>query len=118
MIGTRNDGSHERHWFMRLVCLHFGGRTSPYIANQMQARIMGFALGHHSDENPAFVWRRVMLNLPTMMNWDPSIPQVLLLYKDYGLASQQVWCVDNIHLTSLGTSDHRQEQLVSSCAHA
>jgi hypothetical protein len=71
MIDTCNDGSQEKHWFLRFKCLRFGGRASAYIANQAQARIMEFALKDRCSQLSAFQWDRVRLNLPTMMGWDP-----------------------------------------------
>ena len=102
MIDTRNDGSHERHWFMRYCVLHFGGKNSPYQACQGQARILELAKGEPDDPHSRFQWKRVHLNLPTMKSWDPSLPRVLLLRADGELATQQVDYVDDIHPVSRG----------------
>jgi hypothetical protein len=100
MIDTRNDGSHERHWFLRYSVLHFGGRCSPYIAGVGQLRILELCKGHPKDPKLRFGWERVHLNLPTSTAWDPSLPRVLLLRKDQEMASQEVNYVDDIHPVS------------------
>lgn len=77
MHNTSNDGSVETEWFARFNVLHFGGRASPYIAGIGQQRILEWARGppHHSIS--PFRFTRVILNLPTMFTWDPSLPRVL-----------------------------------------
>ena len=105
MIDTQNDRRHKRHWFMRFVCLHFDCQASPYIANQAQARIMDHAMGHHLEQGSEFTWNKVVLNLLTMSNGDPSLQQVLLLQKDNELSSQQVRHIEDIHHTARGQTD-------------
>eukprot|EP00804_Cyclotella_cryptica_P017517 CCRYP_006693-RA/>CCRYP_006693-RA protein AED:0.46 eAED:0.57 QI:0/0/0/1/0/0/2/0/300 len=90
MIDTHNDGVHEHHWFMRFNTLHFGGWSSPYIANQAQARIMENTLGNPESTNSEFQWSRVILNLPTMIGRDPSLPRVVRIRDDGELVSTQV----------------------------
>ncbi|KAL7476116.1 hypothetical protein ACHAW6_001994 [Cyclotella cf. meneghiniana] len=82
MIDTRNDGSFERHFFMRYSVLHFGGRNSPWQACQVQLRILELAKGSPDDPANACQWDHVILNLPTMPSWDPSLPRILLIRKD------------------------------------
>jgi hypothetical protein len=105
MIDTRNDGSLERHWFSRYIVLHFGGRGSPYCAGVGQLRILELCKGHPQDPKSRFGWERVHLNLPTMPNWDPSLPRVLLLRSDQEMASQEADYVDDIHPVSRGVDE-------------
>jgi hypothetical protein len=79
LIDTRNDGSHERHWFMRYSVLHFGGKGSPYNACQGQLQILELAKNPPFISSSAFRWGKVVLNIATMDRWDPSLPRVLLL---------------------------------------
>jgi hypothetical protein len=106
IIETQNDGSFERHFFMRYGVLHFGGRNSPWQAGQGQLRILELAKGPPDDLNSACQWERVHLNLPTMPQWDPSLPRVLLLRKDQELASQEADYVDDIHPVARGITSH------------
>jgi hypothetical protein len=106
MYRTQNDGSVEEEWFARYAVLHFGGRASPYVAGRMQRRILELCKGHPRDSLSRFGWDRVHLNLPTMRNWDPSLPRVLLLRAD-GEASQEVDYVDDndIHPVTRGRDE-------------
>lgn len=97
MIDTRNDGSPERHWFMRFSALHFGGRCSPFIAGVGQQRILEWAKMAPQDTVSPFQYSKVILNLPTSYTWDPSLPRVMRIRKDGELASAEVNYVDDIH---------------------
>ena len=105
MIDTNNNGSTEREWFMRFSALHFGGRCSPYIACMGQQRILELARGQPDDLSSPFHFVKVVLNLPTSMTWDPSLPRVMRISKDGELASAQVDYVDDIHPTARGIDD-------------
>ena len=102
MYNTANDGSVETEWFARFNVLHFGGRASPYIAGIGQQRILEWARGPPHHPVSPFRFARVVLNLPTMFTWDPSLPRVLCLREDGELASAEVDYVDDIHPTSRG----------------
>lgn len=104
MYETRNDGSLEKQYFMRYGVLHFGGKDSPYQANQGQLRILELCKGPPDEAGSAFQWSRVVLNLPTMPLWDPSLPRVLLLRDDEELASQEASYVDDIHPVARGVT--------------
>ena len=108
MIETQNDGSFERHFFMRYSVLHFGGKNSPWQAGQGQLRILELAKGPPDDYAGGFGWDHVVLNLPTMTmpNWDPSRPRVLPIRKDHELASQEADYVDDIHPVARGIFSH------------
>eukprot|EP00804_Cyclotella_cryptica_P003619 CCRYP_002220-RA/>CCRYP_002220-RA protein AED:0.33 eAED:0.28 QI:0/0/0/1/0.25/0.2/5/0/708 len=90
---------------MRFSALHFGGRASPYIACMGQQRILKLARGQPNDLNSPFHFVKVVLNLPTSITWDPSLPHVMRIRKDGELASAQVDYVDDIHPTARGTDD-------------
>ena len=100
MFDTNNDGSVEREWFMRFSALHFGGRASPYIACMGQQHILELARGQPNNLNSPFHFVKVVLNLPTSITWDPSLPHVMRICKDGELASAQVDYVDDIHSTA------------------
>ena len=74
MIDTRNDGSREKQFFMVFSILHFGGRTSPYIAGVGQQRILELAKGPPHHAASPFAYKKVILNLPTSPQWDSSLP--------------------------------------------
>ena len=98
-IETHNDGSFERHEFLRFVVLHFGGRSSPYLACQAESRILEACMGDRHDPSNAWQWDRVHLNLPCSMHYDSSLPRVMLIRKDGKLATRQATFVDDIHPT-------------------
>lgn len=97
MIDTRNDGSREKQFFMAFSILHFGGRTSPYIAGVGQQRILELAKGPPHHAASPFAYKKVILNLPTSPQWDPSLPQVMRITKEGELAPAEVNYVDDIH---------------------
>ena len=82
MIDTNNDGSKKRNWFMRFSALHFGGKCSPYIAGMGQHRILEVAQGAPSDQTSPFQFAKVVLNIATTQNWDPSLPKVMHICSD------------------------------------
>ena len=47
------------------------------------------------------MWCEVRLNLPCSEGYDPSLPCVLILTKDRGLATRQATMMDNIHAVVL-----------------
>ena len=54
-IETHNDGSFERHEFLRFVVLYFGGRSLPYLACQAESRILEACMGDCND--PSNTWQ-------------------------------------------------------------
>jgi hypothetical protein len=106
MIDTKNDGSPERHWFMRFSALHFGGKCSPFIAGVGQQRILEWAKKPPADDTSPFQYTKVILNLPTSYTWDPSLPRVMRIRKDGELASAEVNYVDDIHPVVRGVDSH------------
>jgi hypothetical protein len=56
MYETRNDGSLEKQYFMRYGVLHFGGKDSPYQANQGQLRILELCKCPPDEAGSAFQW--------------------------------------------------------------
>eukprot|EP00804_Cyclotella_cryptica_P026666 CCRYP_019100-RA/>CCRYP_019100-RA protein AED:0.46 eAED:0.46 QI:0/0/0/1/0/0/2/0/103 len=73
--------------------------------SKSQARIMEYAMGSPENINSEFQWSRVVLNLPTMNSWDPSLPRVMRIRDNGELASSQVRYVDDIHPTARGVSN-------------
>lgn len=111
MNDTWNDGSTERHWFMHYNCLHYGGWVSPYI-------ISGAGLDFGMSARPPLRWLfsfsvgKSVMNLPTMIELDPSLPRVLLLRKDQELASQHVDYVDHIYPIIRGRDNLNAVQVI------
>jgi hypothetical protein len=97
VIQTRREGEYEPHEFWLFCALHFGGWPSPYIACQSQRLILELAMGDRHDSKNPWQWETVRLNLPDDINYDPSMPQVMLLRRDGVLAIQEANYVDNIH---------------------
>ena len=98
-IETQNDGSLERHEFLRFNVLHFGGRSSPWIACQAQSRLLEACMGDRHNPSNAWQWDRVHLNLPSSEGYDPSLGRVLKLRQDGKLATRQATFMDDIHPT-------------------
>ena len=97
IINTRPEPEYEPHEFWRFCALHFGGRPSPYLACQSQRLILELAKGdRHDPENP-WQWHTVRLNLPGDLEYDPSMPRVMLLRRDGELATREADYVDDIH---------------------
>ncbi len=97
MIQTRREGEYEPHEFWRFCALHFGGRPSPHIACQSQRLILELAKGDRHDSKNPWQWETVHLNLPGDINYDQSMPRVMLLRQDEELATQEANYVDDIH---------------------
>ena len=79
--------------------MHFGGRSSPYLACQGQGRILEVCEGDQHDRNNQWQWDRVHCNIPFMKGYDFSMPRAMLLRKDGKLATRQATFVDDIHPT-------------------
>ena len=78
--------------------LHFGGRSSPYLAGQAQSRISEAYMGDpHDTSSNCWQWDRVYLNLPYSVDYDVSMPRVMLIHKDGELATHCAIFVDDIH---------------------
>lgn len=106
VIETNNKpGATERQTFKRFCVLPFGNRDSPYQACQGQARILELCLGDNTDPNNPFRWAKVHLNLPTTIDYDPSMPRVMQLQENGELATQEACYVDDDHVMGRG---HRE----------
>ena len=57
-IEIQNDGSFEQHEFLWFIVLHFGGRSSPYLAGQVQSRILEACVGDRHDSSNCWQWDR------------------------------------------------------------
>jgi hypothetical protein len=97
VINTRPPPEQEHHEFWRFCALHFGGRPSPYLACQSQRIILELCKGDRHDDNNLWQWETVHLNLPGSIDYDPSMPRVILLRKDGELATREANYVDDIH---------------------
>ena len=98
-IYTNNaDGAVERETFLRFNCCPFGHRSSPNTCCQGQTRILEVCKGDPLDTTNEFQFARCVLNLPTALRYDPSMPRVMLLREDGELASSEVTFVDDIHV--------------------
>jgi len=82
-IYTNNDGiSEEREAWFCFNSLPFGSKGSPNFAVQGESRIIELCKGVLSDERNDFQFAKCHLNLPFLMQYDPSMPRVMLLRKD------------------------------------
>jgi len=97
VINTRAEGVFESHEFWRFCVLHFGGRPSPYLACQSERIILELCKGDRNDPKNHWQWHSVRLNLPGDVDYDPSMPRVMLLRKDGELATREANYVDDIH---------------------
>jgi hypothetical protein len=68
--------------YLRWDHLPFGWQSSPYQALRMLLRALEIAMGAPDDENSAFAWAMVELNLPAMKGYDPGKPRVCCLRVD------------------------------------
>jgi hypothetical protein len=101
-IHTDISGAPERESLLQLKVLNFGCLANPYLATQGEERIMEMAQGNPQDESNPFHYHSCWLNLPMAKNYDPSMPQVMLLKKNGELATRRVTFVDDLHATSHG----------------
>ncbi len=97
VINTQPQGEYEHHELWRFCALHFGGRSSPYIACRLQRVILELCKGVRHNHNNRWQWDSVRLNLPGSSAYDPSMPRVMLLRKDGELATREAKYVDDIH---------------------
>jgi len=112
-IYNNNDGiSEEREAWFQFNCLQFGNRRSPYKAVQGESRIIEFCKGDPKDSKNKFQFSTCHLNLPCSMNYDPSMPQVMLLRNDKELATGKETFVDDCHVVGRakeGGFDHAKD---------
>jgi hypothetical protein len=80
---------------MRWDRLVFGWQTSPYYALRMLARALELAKGHPLDQESAFCFESVGLNLPGADGYDPALPRVWKIRRDGGIASDIVVYFDD-----------------------
>ena len=97
VINAQPQGEYEHHELWRFCALHFGGRSSPYIAWRLQRVILELCKGVRHNHNNHWQWDSVRLNLPGSSAYDPSMPRVMLLRKDGELATREAKYVDDIH---------------------
>jgi hypothetical protein len=97
VINTRPKGEYKHHEFWRFCVLHFGGRCLPYLACQSQRIILEMCKGDRRDATNHWQWETVCLNLPGHIDYDPSMPRVMLLRRDGELATREANYVDDIH---------------------
>jgi hypothetical protein len=97
VINTALEGEYEHHKVWHFCALHFGGRPSPYLACQSHRIILQLCKGDRHDINNHWQLDTVRLNLPGLEDYDPSMPQVMLLQKDGELATREAHYVDNIY---------------------
>ena len=76
--------------------------NSPFNACQGQARILEHCKGDPIDQKNEFQFETCHLNLPFYPNYDPSMPAVILLWKDGEMATTKVTYVDDIHVAGRG----------------
>ena len=96
-ISTRNDGGPEEETFLQLCVLNFGCLCNPYVAVQGEERILELAQGDPEDPTNPFHFHECWMNLPTSLDYDPSMPRVLLLKEDGELATRRVTFIDDLH---------------------
>ena len=96
MINTRPEGQYKRHEFWQFCVLHFGGRPSPYLACQAECIILKLCKDDRHDLANHWQWETVQLNLPGDVDYNPSMPRVMLLRKDGELATREANYVDDI----------------------
>jgi hypothetical protein len=97
VINTRPEREYKRHEFWHFCVLHFGGHPSSYLACQSQRLILELCKGDRHNPLNHWQWETVRLNLPGDIDYDPSMPHVMLLRKDGELAMIEADYVDNIH---------------------
>jgi hypothetical protein len=97
VINTRPEGEYEPHEFWRFCALYFGGQPSPYLACQVQRLILELCKGGRHDPKNHWQWETVHLNLPGDVDYDLSMPRVMLLRKDGELVTREADYVNNIH---------------------
>ena len=95
-VHTNADALMDRETFERFCVLNFGNMTSSYLACQGQTRILELVMRPPLGGTIAFQWKRVQLNCPFNTLYTPSVPRVLLLKKDNGLACPQATYVDDV----------------------
>ena len=84
----------------RWVRAAMGLKSSPYQAVQAVLVAREVALGDRLDENNAFRWKLVKLNLPGSREYDPSIPWVAKFRSDGTLAADLFMYVDDGRVTA------------------
>ena len=94
----------EKEEFLRFCVYPFGNCESPYLSCQGQTRVLHLVMRPPKDLTSAFQWKRVHLNLPFSVNYDPSLPRVILLRKDNEMATRQATFVDDIRVSGRGKS--------------
>jgi hypothetical protein len=94
----RHKFNHEGTAIPKYLCwnrLVFGWQSSPYLALRMFARVIELAKGTPNDLNSAFIWDRVILNLPGSPNYNPAQPQVMRVKTNGSLAADIVTFYDD-----------------------
>lgn len=71
----------RRHW-KRWTQNFMGMRDSPYQSIQMMIIAKFIAYGDHKDRRNPFHWEEIILNLPGLWNYDPTLPWVFKVRYD------------------------------------
>ena len=109
-VYTNNKkGAVEKEEYLHFNCSPFGCASSPYNCCQGESRIIEHCKGDPDDTNNEFQFKTCHLNLPFSKNYDPSMPEVILLREDQEQATTEVTFVDDIRISGRakeGKYDH------------
>lgn len=109
-VYTNNKkGAVEKEEYVHFNCSPFGCASSPYNCCQGESRILEHCKGDPDDTNNEFQFKTCHLNLPFSKNYDPSMPEVILLREDQEQATTEVTFVDDIRIAGRakeGKYDH------------
>ena len=98
VLTDSRPGAEEDTEFRRFARLHFGSRASPYLAYQGQIILLDICKGDRRNEMNPFHWSRIHCNLPGALDYDTSMPRVMMLRGDEELACREATFVDDIHV--------------------
>ena len=70
------------------------GNSASFISDHI---ILELCKGDRHDSANHWQWATMRLNLPGGVDYDPSMPRVMLLRKDGELATREANYIDNIH---------------------
>ena len=83
---------------MKFVVYLFGNKCVPYLYCQGKNRILEMCKGVPWNDKNELQLLTCHLNSPSSIDYDPSMPRVMLLRADGELATTEVTYVDDIHL--------------------
>ena len=90
-----------------------GFRPSPYNCIRMYLVAEEVIRGDRHDQNNAFQWDLLMLNLPGTCEYKPGLAWITKRRADNSLASNFVSFVDDQRVTGMGSNRIREEMGVS-----